>query len=489
MIKKIKTSKETSRLDQPIKRRDLLKYLSLQPLLLKEAVSKKPVKPLTVSKSEKPLNFIFILTDDLGWGDLGCYGNKIARTPNLDQLAKEGLQFTQFYTNSPVCSPSRAGCLTGLFPGRIKFHHTLHRPPENEKKGMPDSLDPKIPTLLTLLRNAGYYIGHYGKWHLGILDLARYGLHESGLTIGSIHRNPRYDFNNSTEAIINKGIAFLKANKDKPFYLQLWTYAPHAPLEPSEKQMSFFDNLVIKRLGDKFTSPAQVYYSVIRDLDYHLGRLFRALEFHGLQDNTMVIFASDNGPEDINILEVAHSGAGSTGPFRGRKRSLYEGGIRTPFITWCPAIVPSGRIDNKTILSGVDLLPTICNFAGIKVPEQINLDGEDMTDAFRGKEKKRGKSLMWEQRFQILGPPLNQSPMLAVREENWKLLMNPDKSRIELYDIIKDPMEVDNLSDTNPEVVAHLSKILLSWSKELPEGPIDKQAGSITYPWPGKNSK
>jgi arylsulfatase A-like enzyme len=332
-------------------------------------------------------------------------------------------------------------------------------------------------------------MGHYGKWHLGILDLAHYGFHVSGITTGSIYRNYRYDFNNSTEAIIDKGIAFLKANKDKPFYLQLWTFAPHAPLEPSKKQMSFFDNLIIKRLQDKFTSPAQVYYSVIRDLDYHLGRLFRALELHGLQDNTMVIFASDNGPEDINILEAAHSGAGSTGPFRGRKRSLYEGGIRTPFIVWCPAKVPSGRIDNKTVISGVDLLPTLCNFANINIPEQMNLDGDDMSEALRGKDKMRSKPLMWEQRFQVFGPQINQSPMLAVREEHWKLLMNPDKSRIELYDIIKDPMEVDNLANNNPDVVARLSKTLLAWSKELPKGPVDEKAGAAIYPWPGKNTK
>ena len=219
MIEKIKNSTEKSRLIGAIKRRDLLKYLSLQPFILKELASNQPIKQPTASRTKKPLNFIFILTDDLGWGDLGCYGSPHARTPSLDSLAKQGAQFNNFYVNSPVCSPSRAAFLTGLFPGRIKLHQTLHRPPENEKKGMPDSLDPKIPSLLTLLRNAGYYMGHYGKWHLGILDLASYGFHESGLTIGSIYRNYRYDFNNSTEAIIDKGIAFLKANKDKPFYL------------------------------------------------------------------------------------------------------------------------------------------------------------------------------------------------------------------------------------------------------------------------------
>lgn len=461
----------------------------MQPFILKESSFIKSPQHPNPSKSEKPLNFIFILTDDLGWGDLGCYGNKIAKTPNLDQLAKEGVQFTQFYTNSPVCSPSRAAFLTGLFPGRIKLHHTLHKPPENEKKGMPDSLDPNIPSLLSLLRNNGYVLGHFGKWHLGIIDLVQYGFHDFGVTTGSIILNYRYDFSNSSKSIFERGIAFIRKNLDKPFYLQLWTFDPHAPLEPSEKQMSYFNNLIMKRLVGKYTSPVQVYNSVIRELDYHIGHLLKALDHFGILDNTMIIFTSDNGPEDISVLETAHSAAGSTGPFRGRKRSLYEGGIRTPFIAWCPAIIPSGRIDNKTVLSGVDLLPTICNFAGIKLPEQINLDGEDMTEAFKGKEKKRGKPLMWEQRFQILGPPLNQSPMLAIREENWKLLMNPDKSRIELYDITKDPMEVDNLANNNPDVVTHLSKVLLSWSKELPEGPVDKQAGSITYPWPGKAVK
>lgn len=481
--------KQVNKKNKTIKRRDLLKFLSLQPILLKESVSKQTLHFNIQTKTKRPLNFIFILTDDLGWGDLGCYGNKNAITPNLDRLAKEGVQFNNFYVNSPVCSPSRAAFLTGLFPGRIGLHTVMRDAAKNLSKGMPASLDPKIPSLIALLKQAGYFMGHFGKWHLGNRNISEYGFHNKGISLGSINANDNLDFNNSTKAIIDLARIFIRTNRNKPFYLNLWMFDPHAPLEPTEDQMKYTNNYIMKRLIGKFTSPAQVYYSVIRELDYQIGRLIKTLDNYNLSENTMIIFSSDNGPEDISVLETAHSGVGSTGPFRGRKRSLYEGGIRTPLIVRCPSVLPSGKINNTTILSAIDLLPTLCSFANVKVPDNVKIDGEDMSKAFKGDEIQRTKPLFWENRFQIIGPPINKSPMLAVREGKWKLLMNPDKTRIELYDITNDPMEVDNLTENNTSVVSRLSDKLLSWSKELPKGPVHEKAGSNEFTWPGKSIK
>jgi arylsulfatase A-like enzyme len=205
-----------------------------------------------------------------------------------------------------------------------------------------------------------------------------------------------------------------------------------------------------------------------------------------LRDNTIVIFSADNGPEDISVRNASHSGVGSPGPFRGRKRSLYEGGIRVPFIlSWPAGGTPAGKVDNDTPLCAVDLLPTFCALAGVKLSENIKLDGEVMDDVFKGIARPRTKPLMWEWRFRVHGHCINRSPILAIRKENWKLLLNPDGDRVELYDIPNDPMELNNQVDVQPDLVKSLSDQVLRWQATLPEGPFDPDAGSNAYPWPG----
>jgi len=228
----------------------------------------------------------------------------------------------------------------------------------------------------------------------------------------------------------------------------------------------------------------RIYYAAATDADRHIGRLLAKLDETGLANNTMVIFSADNGPEEIEIGNASEHGVGSPGPFRGRKRSLYEGGVRTPFIVRWPAGTPASRVDNSAVLSAVDFLPTLCTLARAKTPRGLKLDGEDMSAVLRGQTRERTKPLLWEWRFRIIGHPINNSPMLAIRDGRWKLLMNPDKSRIELYDIPGDPMELSNLADRHPDVVKRLSEQLLKWHASLPEGPIEKEAGSNAYPWP-----
>jgi arylsulfatase A-like enzyme len=233
-------------------------------------------------------------------------------------------------------------------------------------------------------------------------------------------------------------------------------------------------------------SAAQIFYATVTDLDTQIGRLLDGLEQLGLADNTLIFFSSDNGPEDIHVRNAGHSGIGSAGPFRGRKRSLYEGGIRVPGIVCWPGHVPAGRVENEAVMAGVDWLPTVCRLAGVEVPGDHRLDGQDRSDVVIGKAQARTKPLLWEWRFRIAGEPFHKSPTLAIRDGQWKLLMNADRSRVELYDIPRDPTELANQADAHPEIVERLAAQVLAWQKELPEGPRDPGAGAEDYPWPGE---
>jgi arylsulfatase A-like enzyme len=454
------------------------------------------------SKAKKP-NFIFILGDDWGWGDLACYGHQELKTPNIDRLARQGLLFTQFYVNAPTCSPSRAALMTGRYPARYRIHCYLDDR-FNKERGMADYLDPKAYTITKLLKNEGYVTAHYGKWHLGggqnFPDFAtnapppgQYGIDNYRTVLGN---GPTWDdiegpgwWARSTELFVNETIRFIEDNRDKPFYVNTWLLDPHTTLDPTEEQMKPYDNPDFSPpppVDKKYKGVKQIYYSAVTNADRQIGRLLDKLDELGLADNTIVIFSSDNGPEDIHLYAATHSGIGSPGPFRGRKRSLYEGGVRTPFIVrWPAGKIPAGKVDNTSVISGVDLLPTFCSLAGVKLPADLAPDGEDISETFSGKPKQRKKPLMWEYiQNQYLGYPINKSPMLAIRSGKWKLLMNPDRSRVELYDILKDPMEVDNLADRYPKMVEELSAELQKWKKTLPQGVVGSIAGSNEYPWP-----
>jgi arylsulfatase A-like enzyme len=288
----------------------------------------------------------------------------------------------------------------------------------------------------------------------------------------------------STTLFVDEALKFIRENKDKPFYVNLWTLLPHAPLNPTDEQMKPYERFSWK--GVPFKSAETVYYASVGDLDTQVGRLLDELEKLGLADNTLVLFSSDNGPEDIHIGNAGHSGVGSAGPFRGRKRSLYEGGIRVPFIARWPGRVPAGKVDEKSVVAGVDFLPTLCRLAGVEVPAGHALDGEDMSYALLGQSRPRRTDLCWEWRFRIFGEPFHRSPILAIREGDWKLLMNPDRSRVELYGILRDPTQLDNVADQHKDIVERLAAKVLAWQKTLPEGPVETVAGKSDYPWPGK---
>lgn len=435
-------------------------------------------------------NVLFILADDLGWGDLRPYGDRQSPTPNLEDLAAKGKLFTQFYVNGSVCSPSRCAFLTGQFPARHRIHGHYSGVQQNSDRGMSQFLEPEVPTVARLLKQAGYATAHVGKWHLGSSPDApspvRYGFDlaramNSNDDAWKENTEPFFRAR-STALFVDEAIRFIEANREGPFYLQLWTLLPHATLAPTDEQLKPFDRL--SEPGLRHRSAKQIYYASLADLDSQIGRLLKKLDELGLAEKTLVIFSSDNGPEDIAIRNAGHSGVGSPGPFRGRKRSLYEGGIRVPLIVRWPSRISPGQLDDSSVVCGVDLMPTLCRLAGVQVPEAHRLDGEDRSAVLLGEPARRTKPLFWEWRFNIAGHVLNKSPMLAVREGDWKLLMNPDRSRVELYNIPSDPSELNNRAAEHPEVVERLGAAVLAWKKTLPEGPVEPQAGRNDYPWP-----
>jgi len=317
---------------------------------------------VAAQSSTRP-NIVFILADDMGWGDLSCYGNQRMKTPNLDRLAAQGTLFTQFYVNGSVCSPSRSAFLTGMFPARNRIHgHIATEEELNASRGMPNFLDPTVPTLARGLKSAGYRTAHFGKWHLGRYKGAplpgEYGfdVHKSVESNGELFDEMAEGFRARSSAwIVDNALEFIRSGSG-PFYAQLWMLLPHGPLAPTAAQLAPFKNL---QPGPHVPWPGaqQVYNASLRNLDDELGRLFTELERDGLAANTIVVFSSDNGPEDIHIGSASHSAFGSPGPFRGRKRSLYEGGVRLPFIVRWPGRVPAGRVENKAVVAGGGSVP------------------------------------------------------------------------------------------------------------------------------------
>ena len=445
-------------------------------------------EPNAPAKAPRP-NIVFIFADDLGWGDLHCYGNRRVRTPHLDRLARQGTLFTQFYVAGSVCSPSRAAIMTGRYPARLRVFGHFSRPELNQRRGMPNALDPNTVTLTDLLKQAGYTTAHFGKWHLGNISPAEYGVDvfRTNEFVNTSAGEPLQIWEpaarpHCTRDILDEALRFIRNQEEGPYYANVWLSDVHATLNPSPDQLEKTRRFHAR--GVDFYGVEQIYYAALVEMDRQIGRFLAELDRLPTASNTLVIFSSDNGPEDYQIRNAAHSGVGCTGPLRGRKRSIYEGGIRVPFLIRWPGHVPSGTVNDTTVVNGVDFLPTLCRLAGAAIPESLELDGEDMTDVWLGARRKRRGACHWEWRYRCFGHPLNHPPRLAIREGDFKLLMNPDRSRIELYDIVHDPGERDNVANEHPQLVESLAKKLLAWNATLPESPIDPQAGQADWPMP-----
>lgn len=429
-------------------------------------------------------NILFILIDDMGYGDLSITGNPLVRTPNLDRLGAEGMLMTQFYDAAPICSPSRAGLLTGQYPARNKIVTFLATREHNARAGQADWLDAAVPTLPRTLQRAGYATGHFGKWHLGggrdVGDApwpAAYGIDESytqfeglgprvvptdtdaGLAAASIAlgQGPIDQLPKSaiTERFVDKAIDFVQRHRDRPWFLQLWPGDVHSQWVPSAEQLD-----QVAGLGR--TPEEERFLAVLVALDAEVGRLTRALDDLGLLDDTLIVCTSDNGPT------AGAQRPGSAGPYRGRKGSLYEGGIRQPLLIRWPGRVPAGRVDDRTVGHAVDLAPTLAEAAGLELPGRS--DGISLLPAWRGHPITERPALFWT--FGAFREPdevpANASPSFAIRSGAWKLLAESDGRDPELYDLTRDPAEATNLADSQPQVTRSLIERLEAWHRHLP---------------------
>ena len=439
--------------------------------------AKKEVK--IIKESSKP-NIIFIFADDWGFGDLGVYGNKEVVTPNLDKMAAEGTRYTQFHVTSGVCSPSRASVLTGHFPARHRVHGHLAAHDFNVKRNMPDYLDDSLPVYLPkIMQKAGYKTAHFGKWHLGGGGLPNgdpnapepktYGYDEArvwngnGPTWKGDEKWPTTRFmdkdtlwvQSSSRIAVDETINFIKKNKGKqPIFVNLWLKDPHTPLWPSDAQRKDFKGL----------SPSkETYYAVLKNADFHVGRLLESISEMGLDENTLIIFSSDNGPAAYG----ASLKAGSTGGLKGRKVDIYEGGVVVPFIVKWKNHVLANKVDSTSVLSSVDLLPTFASLAQIELPKNYDIDGENIVSILENKSFERTKPLFWEWRFPKV--KTNHWAQGAVRKGDWKMLFNEKINREELYNIFKDPFEKNNLAENNKKIVSELKSLWYNWKKDLPK--------------------
>jgi arylsulfatase A-like enzyme len=417
-------------------------------------------------------NVVFILADDLGAGDIGCYGGTRAATPNIDRLAKEGTRFTQYFSASPICSPSRAGLITGQWPGRWRITSFLQTRKGNRECGQADYLDPGAPSLPRAMRASGYATAHFGKWHLGggrdVVDapkFAAYGYDEHAGTYESPEPHPDITATNwiwsekdkvkrweRSGFFVDKTLDFLRRNKERPCFVNLWLDDPHTPWVPSGDAPKGDTRRNLK--------------GVIEEMDRQVGRLVEGVRELGIEDETIIVFTSDNGA--LPTFEGERSAG-----LRGSKLSLYEGGIRVPFIVRWKGNIPAGRVDEETVICGVDVFPTVCAVAGVALPEGVVFDGEDMSGAFRGNVVQRKGALFWEYgrnetAFAYPRRAGDRSANVAVREGKWKLLVNADGSGVELYDVVSDRGESRNLAGEEQEVARRLKARAVEWRKGLP---------------------
>lgn len=446
--------------------------------------------PLSPGRAEVRPNIVLVFIDDLGWGDFSCFGNKAAQTPNIDRLAAEGLRFEQFCVNSPICSPSRTAISTGQYPQRWRIGSYLDNRRRNEERGVAQWLDPAAPMLARRLHEAGYATGHFGKWHMGgqrdVGDaplITEYGFEESLTNFEGLGprvlplcdafdgRTPRRhalgsdllgrgeirweDRSRVTAAFVAGALRFIRRAEaaGRPFYLNLWPDDVHSPFFPPRE-----------RRGNG--SPRDLYLGVLRTMDEQLGSLFDHLqESERLRRNTLVLVCSDNGPAP---------GAGSAGPFRGHKATLFEGGLRSSLIVWGPGLLPAARagsVNRESLVSAIDVPPSLLALTGVRPARDTRLDGEALPRVLTGRSSASRKAPLYFRR-----PPDRDTafgnrdlPDLAMREGRWKLLCEYDGSEPELYDLETDRGERADLSGRHPDRVLRMTRALVAWHQSLPQ--------------------
>ena len=413
-------------------------------------------------------NVLFILADDLGWGDLSCYGRPDYRTPHLDRLAAEGVRFTQAYAASPVCTPTRCAFITGQYPARHPVG--LAEPlPWKKQEGGVTGLDPRHPTVASRLKARGYETALVGKWHLGYLP--KYGPLKSGfeefygIMSGGVEYFTHDDANGErdffeneqpvpperagymTDLLTARAVEFLKRRRTRPFYLSLHYTAPHWPWEGSGDAAL---GRTRKRGYDEFRGGGsfKIYAEMMRSLDAGVGAVLQALRDAGLERDTLVIFTSDNGGERFSY----------NWPFRGEKNELLEGGIRVPAVMRWPDTVARGRVSRQVAIS-MDWTATILGAAGAKHDDddpRHKLDGVDLVPVVRSRDARAafGRTLFWRHGGQS-----------AVRSGDWKYLH--DGEREHLFNLAADERENAEFRQTHPREFARLREEFAAWNRQV----------------------
>jgi arylsulfatase A len=427
---------------------------------------------------KRPPNVIFILMDDLGYGDIGCYGQKIIPTPNLDRMAAEGMRFTDAYAGNNCCAPSRCSFLTGLHSGHASVRNNG------------GSLTADEATIASMLKKAGYATGAFGKWHLGGIgdpgdpnlkgfDLF-FGLDpSSGGSLG--HFNKTLYRNGKEETIeanrngahgaygddlyLDEALKFMRTNHAKPFFVYLALRVVHKALEaPEEDMRQFLGKFEEKPFrGDSqigaCPAPRATRAAMIAHTDHTITRVFATLKELGLDRETLVVFTSDNGPATAGGADPDFFG--SAGGLRGYKFTMYEGGIREPLIAWWPGTVPAGTTC-AVPCAFCDFMPTFAELGGVECPKT---DGISIVPALKGNfaTQQRHDYLYWE-----------RSGVQAVRAGDWKAVQNAARDQLELFNLKEDPAEQNNLAGQRPEVAARMRAIMKEAHVDHPKYPLGK---------------
>ncbi len=470
-------------------RRDFLKIIGLGAAAL-AVPGCASINQQAARKPNKKLNFVFILIDDLGWTDVGCYGSSFYETPNIDKLASEGMLFTEAYAACPVCSPTRASILAGKYPARLGITQWIGG--SNEPTEYRHYMPLEEVTVAEALKSAGYATGFVGKWHLGSKDY--YPQHQGfDINIGGDYSGapPTYFYpykkrNRAleemppggeegeylTDRLTDESLKFVEANKDRPFLLYLSHYAVHTPIESkpalTNKYKTKAERLpasegprfvpVYGRYKTRQVQDNPAYAGMVQSVDESVGRVMKKLEELGLADNTVVIFMSDNG----GLSTVPREGPTSNLPLRAGKGWLYEGGIREPMIIKWPGVVKPRSVCSEPVTS-TDFYPTMLEMTGLPLMPKQHIDGESLVHLLKGRGKLNRKAIYWHY------PHYHGSgnrPSGAVRAGDYKLIEWYEDNSVELYNLRDDLSEKHDLAAKMPKKAAELRRMLHKWRKQ-----------------------
>jgi len=406
-------------------------------------------------KSNQP-NIILIMADDLGYGDLSGYGSDYIHTPVLDNMASEGIKFTDYHSNGAVCTPTRAALMTGNYQQKAGLEGVIYVQEEKRIYG----ISPTQKTMPEIFKDAGYTTGMFGKWHLGynkeynptnhgfdefygyVSGNVDYISHRDGINIYDWWHNTElsYDEGYVTDLITDEALKFMESNKEHPFFLYLPHEAPHFPYQGRHDKADRLPGQDFEGHGSR-KDKIQAYKEMVEIMDENIGRIFEKLKELNLDKNTFVLFCSDNGATKL----------GNNGNLNGFKSSLWEGGHRVPAIAWYPSKIKSGKVSDDTVLS-MDVLPTLLSIANISTDHKF--DGMDFSKTLFTNKKLKNRSIFWRYRNQWVA-----------REGDWKYLKIKDQEY--LFNLQRDVQEQTDLKEEKPEKFGYLKSLMNIWESEM----------------------